>query len=193
MRNDRVRTCVLLAVGACVGVAVHALMSNRAQPAHAEEAAPPAVLAAADQSAQMALIKGKLGDQGHAMQDVGSHYANLWFAGEQQNWGLANFYWSEGRDHLRWAVRMNPHRKDASGQPVDMADILKALENGPLAEVHDAIVAKDKTRFETAYHHTLEGCYGCHKASSKPFIRLQIPTAPESPIVNFDPQASWPM
>jgi hypothetical protein len=51
---------------------------------------------------------------------------------------------------------------------------------------------KDKAQFEKEYRFTLETCYACHKASDKPFIRLQMPTQPETPIINFDPKADWP-
>jgi hypothetical protein len=75
---------------------------------------------------------------------------------------------------------------------VDLRAILQAFENTPLKQLEDAIQAKDKGKFEKEYRFTLETCYACHKASDKPFIRLQIPTHPETPIINFDPKADWP-
>jgi hypothetical protein len=137
-------------------------------------------------------IKGKLPDQAHAMQDVGYHYSNLWFAGQNEHWDLANFYWLETRSHLHWAVRIIPVRKDNAGADVKLGEILDGLENGSLKQLGDAIAAKDKPAFVAAYRSTLEGCYSCHKASDKPFIHLQIPTQPETPIINFNPHAEWP-
>ena len=46
--------------------------------------------------------------------------------------------------------------------------------------------------FEKSYRFTMETCYSCHKAADKPFLRPQIPTQPESPIINFDAKADWP-
>jgi hypothetical protein len=43
------------------------------------------------------------------------HFANLWFAGQKANWPLAEFYWSETRYHLRWAMRIVPVRKHPWG------------------------------------------------------------------------------
>jgi hypothetical protein len=43
-----------------------------------------------------------------------------------------------------------------------------------------------------AYKFKLEGCYACHKPFDKPFLRPQIPTGPESQILNTDPTADWP-
>jgi hypothetical protein len=180
---------VLLA-GAILGAAAHALLFPPAQPVHAQTASDtPDVQHLA---AEIETIKGKLPDQAHAMQDVGYHFSNLWFAGQQGHWDLAEFYWLETRAHLHWAVRIIPVRKDNAGNDVVLADILEAFENGPLKQLHDAIAAHDKSAFERAYRFSVENCYACHKASDKPFIRPQMPTQPESPMINFDPAADWP-
>ncbi len=141
---------------------------------------------------ELQTAKGHLPDQSHAMQDVGYHFSNLWFAGQNQHWELANFYWSETRSHLHWAVRIIPVRKDNAGVEIKLVDILEAMENGPLKQLGEAIASKDSDAFEKAYRFSVETCYSCHKASDKPFIRVQIPTEPETPIINFDPNATWP-
>jgi hypothetical protein len=126
------------------------------------------------------------------MQDVSYHFANLWFAGQHENWPLAEFYWAETLSHMHWAVRIIPVRKDNKGNNVELAPILEGFENGPFRHLHDAIAAKDKTAFEEQYRTSLETCYGCHKAADKPYLRLQIPQRAESPLMNFDPNATWP-
>lgn len=131
-------------------------------------------------------------DQAHAMQDVGYHFSNLWFAGQEEHWELASFYWSETRSHLRWAVRIIPLRKDNAGKAIDLEAILQSVENGPLKQLQVAIDDEDRAGFESAYRFTLEGCYSCHKASDKPFLRPQIPIQPDVHSINFNPQASWP-
>jgi hypothetical protein len=136
-------------------------------------------------------LKGRLPDQAHAMQDVGYHFANLWFAGQKRNWPLAKFCLDETRSHLKWAVRIIPVRKTAAGE-VDLRGILAAVDNTLLSEIQKAIDAKDATKFVHAYKLTLEGCYACHKTSEKPYLRLQIPEQPEARVINFDPEAKWP-
>ena len=126
------------------------------------------------------------------MEDVSHHFSNLWFAVQKENWPLATFYLNETRSHLRWAVRIIPKRKDSAGREVDLQAILQAFENSPWKQMQDAIAAKDKAEFEKKYRFGLETCYACHKAADKPFIRPQIPTQPETPIINFDPSADWP-
>ena len=141
---------------------------------------------------ELAVVKEKLADQSHAMTDVAMQFSNLWFAAEKENWPLADFFWSETRSHLAWAVRIIPLRKDNAGRPVDLVAILQSLENSPLKQLGAAIKAKDHVAFVKAYRFTIEGCYACHKAADKLYIHPQIPTFPALPIINFDPKADWP-
>jgi len=131
-------------------------------------------------------------DQSHAMVDVGYHFANLWFAADKENWPLAKYYLEETRSHLNWAVRIHPVRTTKAGGEVDLKGILQAIDNSFLSEIDGAITNKDTGRFKTAYRQTLEGCYACHKACDKSFLRPQIPSAPSVSILNFDPNATWP-
>lgn len=181
-------------LGAGGGAALHALVAPVGSQAVAQQAVQPkaATPDLAELAAEIETIKGKLPDQAHAMQDVGYHFTNLWFAGKNEHWDLANFYWAETRSHLRWAVRIIPKRKDNAGQEVDLPRILEALENSPLKQLQEAIAAKDKAAFDKAYRFTVEGCYACHKASDKPFLRPQIPDAPEVRVIDLRPMADWP-
>lgn len=190
MASTRIHTLTVLLIGVALGAGVHAFLSDLVQPAHAQATKPEPDLHTL--AAEIETIQGKLPSQSHTMQDVSYHFCNLWFAGEQENWALANFYWEETLSHLHWAVRVIPVRKDLKGNDVDLRPILAGFENGPLHQLHDAIAAKDKTAFEHQYRTSLETCYGCHKVADKPYLRPQIPERPESPIINFDPKATWP-
>jgi len=142
--------------------------------------------------AEVAALKDLLPDQSHAMSDVGYHFTNLWFAVQGQNWPLADFYYKETKSHLQWAVRIKPIRKDNANRDVDLPAILRAMENGPLKQLGDAIAAKSPEKTVAAYRFTLENCYACHKASEKPYLRPQIPRLPQASIINVDPKADWP-
>jgi hypothetical protein len=190
MASTKFRTLLVLLLGMVLGVVAHSLVSTTIPPAQAQPAKPAVDLDAL--SAEIETIKGKLPDQAHAMQDVGYHFSNLWFAGQQEHWDLAEFYWLETRSHLHWAVRIIPVRKNLAGEDIALKDILEGFENGPLKQLHDAITARDKAAFDKTYCTCVESCYSCHKASDKPFIRPQIPTQPESPMIHFDPNARWP-
>lgn len=181
----------ILIIGIAIGAILNFGFSRDSTVGHAQASSlgsPPTP----DVAAELEAIKSKLTDQSHVMQDVSYHFSNLWFAGQHENWDLANFYWTETRSHLRWAVRIIPKRKDKVGQDVDLVAILQAFENGPLQQLQAAIAAKNKTAFVANYRTSMETCYDCHKAADKPFLRLQIPERPETPLINFDPHASWP-
>src|SRR6266704_7027887 len=70
-------------------------------------------------------ISGLLPDQSHAMVDVGYHFANLWFAGDKENWPLAKYYLQGTRSHLSWAVRLHPVRTISTGAEVDLKGLLQ--------------------------------------------------------------------
>ena len=125
------------------------------------------------------------------MTHVGSHWANLWFAVDQQNWPLADFYLSETRSNLKWAVRARPFRDTAAGK-IDLGAIAEGLDNAQLKQMKEAIAAKDKAQCVKLYDQTLEVCYSCHKASEKVYLRPHRPTAPETRMINFDPNAKVP-
>jgi hypothetical protein len=127
----------------------------------------------------------------HPMVDVGYHATNLWFAAQKKNWPLANYYWGETRNRLRWEVRLNPGPKGPSGI-VDMKSTLEGIENGSFATLKQTIDKKDGKAFVTAYKGLLEDCYSCHMAVGRPYLRPMVPLTPQQPIINTDPAATWP-
>ena len=190
------RTGVLIATGLGVGLllggASQFIFAPAVLQARAEQTPQPDVRELRQPQIETDPLDGHLPDQSHAMADVGYHFANLWFAADKQNWPLANYYLSETRSHLRWAVRIHPVRKTKAGAEIDLNGILDAVDNSFLAEVGKAIANKDSAKFKAAYRQTLEGCYACHTACEKPFLRPQVPNAASVSILNFDPNATWP-
>jgi hypothetical protein len=140
---------------------------------------------------QVKSLEGLVPDQAAVMTHVGYHFSNLWFATEQENWPLADFYLSETRNNVKWAVRVKPIRKTAAGQ-LELEPIAQAIDNAQFTELKKAIAAHSKPDVQKLYDQTLTACYACHKASEKPYLRPQRPSRPEAPIINFDPRASSP-
>jgi len=134
---------------------------------------------------EVARLKGMVTDQSHVMADVSYHYCNLWFAGQGENWPLAQFYCDETRSHLKWAVRVIPVRKDRDGREVDLRAILDALEQTTLKDLDAAVKSKDKEKFTVAYKAQLENCMACHRAVSKEYIVLHLPERPDAGMVEF--------
>jgi hypothetical protein len=132
-------------------------------------------------------LKTLVPSQSHSMADVGFHWTNLWFAGQQKNWPLAQFYFDEARQHIQWTILIRPIRKDLEGRDVDLQAIFQAVDSSTFAAVKIAIERKDSAQFETAYKGALDGCYSCHKSSGKPFLRPIVPIAPAQTIIDFSP------
>jgi hypothetical protein len=142
--------------------------------------------------AEIKRLDGLVPDQAAIMHHLSYHWANLWFAAEQENWPLADFYLSEVRSNLKWAIRNRPLRI-VNKEKVDLKSIGEAVDNTNFTQLKEAIGKKDRKRFVKLYDETLASCYACHKASDKPYLRPQRPTAPEARVINFDPKAKDPM
>lgn len=132
-------------------------------------------------------IRGQLPSQSHTMADVAYQFSNLWFAGQAENWPLAEFLLSETKSHLRWAVRVRPVRPLSNGGKLDVGAMLSAVEQGSLKELTESVQAKDRARFVTAYKQQLASCYDCHVAAGKPYLRLHLPERPAETLLEFDP------
>src|SRR5882724_10208644 len=193
--NSKIGVIFLAGTGALLGFLLSAVLQGQLRivetRAGAEEKHTGA-LKATDMPPVPSTNNGLLPDQSHAKVDVGYHFANLWFAAEKRNWPLAKYYLEETRSHLNWAVRIRPVRTTKAGGEVDLKGILQAIDNSLLTEIDGAITNKDEAKFKAAYRQTLEGCYACHNACEKPFLRPQVPSAPSVTILNFDPNATWP-
>ncbi len=85
--------------------------------------------------AEIQATKDRLPDQAHAMQDVANQFTNVWFAAGKRHWDLTNFYLGETRNHLRWAVRIIPKRKDNAGREVDLVSILQGDGKRPIEAI----------------------------------------------------------
>lgn len=127
-----------------------------------------------------------------AMYSVDYHAQSLWFAGKAGNWPLADYYWKKTLSHMQFAIRINSVRKDSAAQEVRVKEILHSIETSPSMQVGHAIESQDLTKFQTSYRSLLEGCYACHRAAGKPFLRPRMPVPPAQSIINVDPKATSP-
>src|SRR5262245_31231228 len=178
---------------ALIVVLVAALAGGSARAATIEHAGRIASATADDVASEVAKLrseieslKSMLPDQSHVMKDIAYHFSNLWFAAQAQNWPLAGFYLNETRSHLRWAVRVRPVRQTAAGS-IDLRAILDGLDRSLLTELQKTVDARDLAAFSKAYQGALAGCYACHQASEKPYLRPHVPVAPEGRMIDFAP------
>jgi hypothetical protein len=104
-------------------------------------------------------------------------HAKLWFAGKQNNWGLAAYEIDEIKEGLEDAARLHP---TFDGVPV--AEMIKTIIDPRIEELEKAVRAKSSVKFMVAFDKLTSGCNNCHAGANKPFIRIQRPT--ESPLTN---------
>lgn len=150
-----------------------------------------------DSAAQLAALRAEIETlrrampgHAHVMTELDYRYANLWFAAQNHNWPLAEFYLNETRSNLNWMIRIRPTRRLASGQDLDISPVVKSVEDGGLASLRTAIVKQDSKAFAAAYRQALEQCYACHKLIEKPYLRPRIPEAPASRMIYMQPGAA---
>ena len=67
-------------------------------------------------------------------------------------------------------------RKGPDGNDVNLVPIFESIDTSAFKAVADAIQAQNSAAFAAAYRETLQACYGCHKASGKPYLRPMVPT-----------------
>ena len=170
--------------GARLRAALAALVSGAllAMPAVADDSAD-TLAALKTQNEQLRTL---IPSQSHAMMDVAYHFTNLWFAGQHQNWPLAQFYFNEARNHILWAIRLVPVRKTSTGE-LHLQEMFDAFDKTLLTDVKNEIAARDRAKFSTAYREALTGCNACHIAAEKPYLHVVVPDKPEVHIVDFTP------
>jgi hypothetical protein len=194
--NAFVRTIVPAVIGVVIGAGAVTYLHRNDTTSAAGSRAAAAEDGASDDLASLkmdvARLKVNAPSQSHSMSDVGYHMTNLWFAAEKKNWPLAQFYFGEARDHILWTIRLRPVRKGPDGQDVNLMPIFEGIDTSAFKMVAESIQAQDSAAFAAAYRETLQACYGCHKASGKPYLRPMVPTEPPQTIINFDTAANWP-
>jgi hypothetical protein len=132
-------------------------------------------------------LRSLIPSQSHAMMDVSFHFTNLWFAGQEKNWPLAQFYLNETRNHIKWSIRLVPVRKSKNGE-VKLIEKFEPFDNEKLGEIQKQIAAKDRKQFSIAYRDAMSGCNDCHAASDKPYLLVSVPHKATAEGIDFKPQ-----
>ena len=112
---------------------------------------------------------------GEFMLGIQLHHAKLWFAGQNQNWPLADFEVHEILESLG----------DIRAYCQDRPEV-KAIGmiNAPLDSLNNAIQQKNMTSFKSSFILLTNTCNKCHQATEHAFNIVTIPT--NLPVVNQD-------
>ena len=116
---------------------------------------------------------------GEFMSGIQIHHAKLWFAGQNQNWALADFEVHEIQESL------DDIQKFCTDRPETKAI---TMINPAIDSISNAIAQKDPGRFKSSFVLLTNTCNSCHKATEHGFNVVTIPT--NLPVVNQDFKAS---
>jgi len=112
---------------------------------------------------------------GEFMSGIQVHHAKLWFAGQNQNWPLADFEIHEILESLDDIKNFCSDRPETKS--IGMIDL--AIDS-----VSNAIQQKNLNSFKTSYVLLTNTCNNCHKETEHGFNVVTIPT--NLPVVNQD-------
>lgn len=110
---------------------------------------------------------------GEFMSGIQLHHAKLWFAGQNQNWPLADFEVHEimeSLDDIQAYCRERPEIKSIG------------MIRPPIDSVTKAIEQKDLLHFKNSFMVLTATCNECHKATDHGFNVVIVPTS--LPVVN---------
>jgi len=112
---------------------------------------------------------------GEFMSAIQMHHAKLWFAGQNQNWPLADFEIHEIEESLEDVQKFCNDRPEVKSI---------GMINSGMDSVKNAIQQKNGQSFRSSFTLLTNSCNNCHKATDHGFNVVTIPTNP--PVVNQD-------
>jgi hypothetical protein len=117
------------------------------------------------------------------MMELQHRHAILWFAGEAENWPLADYFLHEMEELVGDIEALH-----STYDEVPIADILGDVTVPAVEAMEAAVEAVDLAAFVAAYDQLTMGCNGCHAPADKAAIVIQRPTAPPLTNLRFVPE-----
>ena len=106
---------------------------------------------------------------GEFMGSIQTHHAKLWFAGQNQNWKLANFEINEIKEALEDIGKYCADRTESKSI---------GMINGPIDTLTKSIEQKNIQQFKNNYILLTNTCNNCHRQTEHEFNVIIIPTTP---------------
>jgi len=109
---------------------------------------------------------------GTVMVEVGNRWWWLFYAGDAGNWDLAAYQSKETKEIIEVGETTRPKRKPG----------LESFVDNSMKPVDDAIKAKDKAAFKSAFTKATNACNGCHASETDAegnnfsYIKWKLPT-----------------
>ena len=109
------------------------------------------------------------------MSSIQVHHSKLWFAGQNQNWKLADFEVHEIMEAIEDIQKFQTERKESQ--------LIKMI-NPALDSINYAIQQKNPALFKSSFTFLTNTCNGCHHAANFEFNVVKIPDS--QPFSNQD-------
>jgi hypothetical protein len=106
---------------------------------------------------------------GEFMTNIQIHHAKLWFAGQNENWRLADFELKEIEENIDNLKNFRSDRKETQ---------MVIMINPQLDSINLSIQQKNPALFKTAFTSLTNRCNTCHKLVNYGFNRVKIPDTP---------------
>lgn len=116
------------------------------------------------------------------MVDLAMRHGSLWFAGEAENWALADYMIHELEELVEEIEELHPVYRE-----VQVAQLLREMTHPAVEALEDAVEGEDPGAFVRAYDELTRACNACHVASDRGAIVMERPTAPPLSNLRFRP------
>lgn len=103
---------------------------------------------------------------GEFMSGIQAHHSKLWFAGQNENWKLADFEVHEIMEAIEDIQKFQTERKESQ---------MIGMINPALDSINNAIQQKNPTLFKSRYTLLTNSCNNCHHAANFEFNVVKIP------------------
>lgn len=103
---------------------------------------------------------------GEFMTGIQAHHAKLWFAGQNQNWKLADFEVHEIMEAFDDIQKYETDRKESQ---------MVGMINPAIDSINSAISSKDPGMFKSSFYLLTNTCNNCHQAAKFEFNVVKIP------------------
>ncbi|RZJ33383.1 MAG: hypothetical protein EOO51_13945 [Flavobacterium sp.] len=125
-------------------------------------------------------LEKKLGDTykpgfGEFMTNIQAHHSKLWFAGQNQNWKLADFEVHEIKEAIENIQKFQTERTESQ---------MIGMINPALDSINNAIKQQNPALFKSTYISLTNTCNSCHRLADFEFNVVKIPDS--QPFTNQD-------
>ena len=106
---------------------------------------------------------------GEFMSGIQVHHGKLWFAGNNENWKLADFEIHEIMEAVEDIQKYNTDRPEIKSI---------GMISASLDSVNAAIVKKDPAAFKSSFNILTNTCNSCHQSTDHGFNVIKVPDSP---------------